>query len=222
MFQNLSYPLGNMPGLQQDLGSASQSLLNPFSAILPIGGDNSCFDINIITGPPGPQGVAGPTGATGPIGQQGPAGSGATGTNGLDGSTGLIGLNGATGLVGTGTNGLDGCTGITGLTGATGSCHHHDDNIRGIISTSFVTDSPYIPTSEEHFLATDEGVKIILPSDCKTGKVYIVKDFSGKSKINNIIISSESGNIDGVLTKVINKNFGSITFIFNSVEWSTL
>jgi len=92
----------------------------------------------------------------------------------------------------------------------------------GIISTSFVTDSPYTPTSEEHFLATDEGVEIILPSDSKPGKLYIVKDFSGRAKINNITVSSESNTIDGKLTKVINKNFGSITFIYNSIEWSTL
>jgi hypothetical protein len=92
----------------------------------------------------------------------------------------------------------------------------------GIISTSFVTDSPYTPTSEEHFLATDEGIEIILPSNPKLGKLYIVKDFSGRAKINNITISSESDTIDGKLTKVIKKNFGSITFIYNSIEWSTV
>lgn len=189
MFQNLSYPLGTMPGLQQDLGSNSQVLLNPFNAILPLGGDDNCFDINIITGPAGPQGPAGPVG---PQGETGPAG--------LTGATGSTGATGATGA-----------TGPQGLPGNP-----------GLLPVSFVTDSPYTPGTDEYFLATDDGVEIILPITPATGRTYIVKDFSGNAEANNITVSSAPDTIDGELSKVINVNFGSLTFVFNSVEWSVV
>lgn len=185
MFQNLSYPLGTMPGVQQDLGSNSQVLLNPFNAILPLGGDDNCFDINVITGPAGPQGATGPTGLTGATGPAGATGSGATG---LVGATGLRGLPGNPGL----------------------------------IPVSFVTDSPYTPGTDEYFLATDEGVEIVLPITPDTGRTYIVKDFSGNAEINNITVSSAPDTIDGETSKVINVNFGSLTFVFNSIEWSAV
>ena len=185
MFQNLSPPVGVMPLLQQDLGPLSQSLLNPFGTILPIGGDDNCFDINIITGPAGPQGATGPTGLTG--------------------ATGPAGLTGATG---------SGATGATGPQGLPGN--------PGLLPVSFVTDSPYTPGTDEYFLATDDGVEIILPITPATGRTYIVKDFSGNAEANNIIVSSAPDTIDGELSKVINVNFGSLTFVFNSVEWSVI
>jgi len=137
---------------------------------------------------------------TGPAGPQG-----ATGPTGLTGATGPIGLTGATG---------QGATGATGPQGVPGN--------PGLIPVSFVTDSPYTPGTDEYFLAVDEGVEIILPITPSTGRVYIVKDFSGNAEANNITISSDPDTIDGVLSKVININFGSLTFVFNSIEWSVV
>ena len=136
----------------------------------------------------------------------GPAGpQGATGPTGLTGATGPQGLTGATG---------SGATGATGPQGLPGN--------PGLIPVSFVTDSPYTPGTDEYFLATDEGVEIILPITPDTGRTYIVKDFSGNASVNNITISSAPDTIDGVLNKVIDVDFGSLTFIFNSIEWSVV
>lgn len=109
--------------------------------------------------------------------------------------------------------GPPGPTGATGPQGIPGN--------PGLIPVTFVTDSPYTPNMEEYFLAVDEGVEIVLPASADTGRTYIVKDFSGNSESNNIIITPTSPDtIDGQISKVIDINFASLTFVFNGIEWS--
>ena len=75
---------------------------------------NPCIDV--IEGPPGPQGETGPTGATGATGPQGE-----TGPTGPQGETGPTGATGATGP--TGPTGPTGATGPQGPTGTGGNVY---------------------------------------------------------------------------------------------------
>lgn len=112
--------------------------------------------------------------------------------------------------------GPQGATGLTGATGATGP-----QGVPGIIPVTFVVDSPYTPTEDEYFLAADAGVEIVLPALSDTGRVFIVKDFSGTAETNNITITATAPDlIDGQASTVININFASMTFVYTGVEWS--
>lgn len=114
------------------------------------------------------------------------------------------------------TPGPPGATGPIGATGPQGPPGNP-----GLVPATFVTDSPYTPNTNEYFLAVDEGVEIILPALPSTGRVYIVKDFSGNAENNNIIVTPTAPDtIDGATSKTININFASLTFIFNGIEWS--
>lgn len=170
-----------------------QQSLYPLSqpAILPIDTHDSLFDdINVITTTGGPQGATGPVGPIGPIGPQG--------ATGAQGSTGVTG---------------SGATGATGIQGPPGTL--------GLVPVTFVTESPYTPDDTEYFLAVDEGIEIVLPTSPDTGRVYIIKDFSGNAELNNITITSVlPDTIDGDTSKIIEVNFGSITIIYNGIEWS--
>jgi hypothetical protein len=60
---------------------------------------------------------------------------------------------------------------------------------------------------------------VILPASV-TGKVFIVKDAAGVAAINPITVTTTGANIDGAASAVINTNYGSLTFIFNGIEWN--
>jgi hypothetical protein len=70
----------------------------------------------------------------------------------------------------------------------------------------------YLPVT----LATPGSV--VLPV-APTGSVFIVKDISGTASTNPITVTA-STTIDGSPSAIINTDYGSITLIFNSVEWN--
>jgi hypothetical protein len=53
-----------------------------------------------------------------------------------------------------------------------------------------------------------------------TGQTYRIKDNVGSAASNNITITPSGKNIDGVASKTININYGSMDIIYNGTEWS--
>jgi hypothetical protein len=83
-----------------------------------------------------------------------------------------------------------------------------------------VTTPTYTATVRDYFLCVDHAglVTITLPFGV-LGTVYIIKDCSGNAFDYPITIQGTVQTVDGA-TAQINSNYGSITVIFNGVEWS--
>lgn len=63
-----------------------------------------------------------------------------------------------------------------------------------------------------------------LVNDPIPGQEYVFKDSTGAAATHNITVSGTvSGkNIDGATTSVINVNYGSLTLIYNGVQWNVV
>ncbi len=80
-----------------------------------------------------------------------------------------------------------------------------------------VTTSDYIVASK---LLIPGAVAVTLPAGIE-GQVFCIKDGTGDSSSNNIIITANGGDLfeSGINTSVINYPFGSWTLIFHSGVW---
>ena len=55
-----------------------------------------------------------------------------------------------------------------------------------------------------------------------TGQRHIIKDTAGLAGTNNITVTPSGKNIDGGASFAINTNYGSITIVYNGVDWSII
>lgn len=80
----------------------------------------------------------------------------------------------------------------------------------------------YEPTEEDYYIGIDvnSSSNIVLPS-ASTRRCFIIKDLSGNAITNNITITAAT-TIDGQGSYVLDSNYGSITLVFNGVEWSVV
>lgn len=157
--------------------------------------DMVAIDVNGQQGPPGPPGPPGPQGEQGVQGEPGPPGE-----QGIQGEQGPPGPQGDQGI-----------QGEPGPQGPPGEL---------IIPVVIVTETPYNAAADDYYI----GVNVISPSVINLpagpiGKIYVVKDISGTADTNPITIQDVT-TIDGAATAVINTAYGSLTFIFNGIEWS--
>ena len=83
-----------------------------------------------------------------------------------------------------------------------------------------VTTPTYTASVRDYFLCVDHAglVTITLPFGV-LGTVYIVKDCTGNAFTYPITVQGTGQTIDGG-TAEIDTNYGSLTFIFNGIEWS--
>lgn len=84
---------------------------------------------------------------------------------------------------------------------------------------------PYttIPQDALILVDTSSASNTIVPLASPTiGQKHIIKDKSGNAGTagRNITITPSGKNIDGAASKIININYGSVTIIYNGVEWS--
>ena len=115
--------------------------------------------------------------------------------------------------------GPPGPPGPQGDPGPTGSAG--PPGIPGLVPVTDVTTATYTATATDYFLCvlTIAPVTITLPLGI-LGTVYIIKDCSGNaSPTSPIIVQGTAQNID-IGTATINAPFGSITVVFNGVDWS--
>ncbi len=91
----------------------------------------------------------------------------------------------------------------------------------GVVPVTDVVDATYTATATDYFLCvlTIAPVTITLPPGI-LGTVYIIKDCSGgASPTNAVTIQGTGQNVDGG-TATITSPFGSVTVIFNGIDWS--
>lgn len=89
-----------------------------------------------------------------------------------------------------------------------------------------VTSSPYLATSTDVVIGVNNTglvpFSIVLPANPATGKFYIIKDVSGTAQAEPITVTAVGHLIDGSANATINANYGSITLVFNGLDWSII
>jgi len=94
----------------------------------------------------------------------------------------------------------------------------------GVFPVIVVTTSPYLATSSDTFIGVNNTglvpFSVVLPANPVTGKFYFIKDVSGTAALHNITVTAVGHTIDGSASALINTNYGSITLVFNGVQWS--
>lgn len=83
---------------------------------------------------------------------------------------------------------------------------------------------PYTTVSQDAVILVDSSAaRTITPlASPTTGQRHIIKDSVGTAAANNISITPSGKNIDGVATKIINTNYGSMTIVYNGTQWNIL
>lgn len=93
-----------------------------------------------------------------------------------------------------------------------------------ILPVVIATTSPFLALSTDLFIGVNNislvPFSVVLPANPQTGKVYIIKDVSGTAFTDPITITAVGHNIDGSASAIIDTNYGSITLVFDGVEWS--
>ena len=83
--------------------------------------------------------------------------------------------------------------------------------------------SPYTVTLLDDFIPVNSSsgpVTITLPASPILGKGYTIADQNGTALTNNITVSGNGFNINGLGSFVLNTNYQLVTVIFNGVNWS--
>lgn len=86
--------------------------------------------------------------------------------------------------------------------------------------------SPYTVLSTDQYISVDTSggaVTINLPNSTLNGRVVTVKDATGDANTNNITMTTPGGVvlIDGSTTYVLNDEYDSVRFIWNSTYYET-
>lgn len=93
-----------------------------------------------------------------------------------------------------------------------------------LLPVVIVTTSPYLALTTDLFIGVNNTglvpFSVVLPANPQTGKVYIIKDVSGTASTNPITVTAVGHTIDGAAGATINTDYGSITLVFDGVEWS--
>lgn len=91
------------------------------------------------------------------------------------------------------------------------------------VPVTLIDEATYTPNATEYFLGViyDGAVAIILPAGT-LGKVYVVKDAVGDANANPITITATASTIDGQATYILNTDWGSISLIYNGIEWNVV
>ena len=89
-----------------------------------------------------------------------------------------------------------------------------------------VSASSYNTLATDNIVATDSTANVIainLPTSPNTGDTYQIKDSTGQAAANNVTISGNGKNIDGIATFVINVAYGCITVVYvGSAGWNII
>lgn len=115
----------------------------------------------------------------------------------------------------TGPAGPAGPQGPLGPTGPAGSLAD--------IPVTLIDEATYSPDATEYFLGViyDGSVTITLPAGT-VGKVYVVKDAVGDANTNPITVVTTGSSIDGQPSYVLDTDWGSISLIYNGIEWNVV
>ena len=116
---------------------------------------------------------------------------------------------------GTGPPGPQGIQGDPGPQGPAGSLAD--------VPVTLIDGPTYTPDADEYFLGViyDGTVTITLPAGT-LGKVYVVKDSVGDANTNPITVVATGSTIDSLASYTMDTDWGSISLIYNGIEWNVV
>jgi hypothetical protein len=91
------------------------------------------------------------------------------------------------------------------------------------VPVTLIDEPTYTPSATEYFLGViyDGTVTITLPAGT-LGKVYVVKDSIGDANTNPITVTTTGSTIDSLANYVMDTPWGSISLIYNGIEWNVV
>lgn len=94
-------------------------------------------------------------------------------------------------------------------------------------NTRIVTATPYTITNDDEIIFSNVSGPAILNlptvSSGNAGRTYIIKDFSGNSRVNPIRIIAPSGKtIDGAAFAIVNSQYGRVWLTYDGTNWKTI
>ena len=91
------------------------------------------------------------------------------------------------------------------------------------VPVTLIDTDTYTPTADEYFLGViyNGTVTITLPAGT-LGKVYVVKDAVGDANTNPITVVPTASTLDGEVSYVLDTDWGSISLIYNGIEWNVV
>ena len=91
------------------------------------------------------------------------------------------------------------------------------------VPVTLVDQAAYTPTVDEYFLGIiyNGTVTVTLPTGT-LGKVYVVKDAVGDANTNPITVLTTGSSIDGQPSYILDTDWGSITLVYNGIEWNVV
>lgn len=93
-------------------------------------------------------------------------------------------------------------------------------NLSNVVNVNNPTTITYYADNEDGFIGVSGGSTVYLPPAPDIGQKIIVSDIGGNAGISNIYVCSSAINILDSNESIINTNYGSITYIYNSHFWS--
>jgi hypothetical protein len=91
------------------------------------------------------------------------------------------------------------------------------------VPVTLIDEATYTPDATEYFLGViyDGTTTITLPAGT-LGKVYVVKDSIGDANANPITVVTTGSTIDSLPSYIMNTDWGSISLIYNGIEWNVV
>ena len=91
------------------------------------------------------------------------------------------------------------------------------------VPVTLIDEATYAPSANEYFLGViyDGTVTLTLPAGT-LGKVYVVKDSVGDANTNPITVVTTGSSIDGQPSYILDTDWGSISLIYNGIEWNVV
>lgn len=87
-----------------------------------------------------------------------------------------------------------------------------------------VSSLPYTVLSSDSLIAvnTNSSGNVTLEASPTTGRTVIIKDRGGNAYTNNITISGNGKNIDGIASYIISNNYADAVLVYTGFEWSII
>lgn len=92
---------------------------------------------------------------------------------------------------------------------------------KNVVILSILTTTPFTATSATHYIhcSGTSAISIFLPTSPKLNQIIVIADAKGNAGANNITINGNGKKINGLTTILISSNYGSISFVYNGVNW---
>ena len=91
------------------------------------------------------------------------------------------------------------------------------------VPVTLIDAATYAALTTEYFLGViyNGAVTITLPAGT-LGKVYVIKDSVGDANTNPITVVTTASTIDSLTSYVMNTPWGSISLVYNGIEWNVV